>query len=403
MDLPCTTDSIPFKPEHDVRQLIRHRIRQAIELILEEELESALGARRHERTTERSGYRNGKQERLVVTEHGATELTIPRARLIGEDGSSEEWRSELLPRYQRRTAQVDEALLGAYLAGANTRRIRRALHPLLGETSLSKSAISRVVSRLKTYFDQWRERDLSQEHYELLILDGFHLPVRLAKRVVKVPVLAVLGVREDGQKVLVALQIAASESTASWKSIVDDLIRRSLAAPTLVVLDGNKGLCRAVREAWPDVLIQRCTNHKLENLLAKAPKHCHGELKRDYRAITHPASAEAARRAYDSFLRKWSKLVPAVAKSLEEAGEELLTFTRFPKSQWKSLRTTNMLERINGEFRRRTKTQGSFRNEESALILLYGLIAFGQIRLRRIDGWKQMAQFKNVAHAQRAA
>jgi putative transposase len=127
------------------------------------------------------------------------------------DGSTKEFRSEILPRYTRRTREVDEAILSCYLAGANTRRIRLALQPLLGDEHLSKSAVSRVVARLKALFAEWRERDLSGGSYPVIFLDGFHLKVRLARRVVSVPVLAALGVREDGQKVPLSLRLATSE------------------------------------------------------------------------------------------------------------------------------------------------------------------------------------------------
>jgi transposase-like protein len=147
-----------------------------------------------------------------------------------------------------------------------------------------------------------------------------------------------------------------------------------------------------VREGWPEARIQRCTRHKLENLLAKAPKHCHEELKRDYGAITHAEDGEAAGKAYEAFCRKWTKLVPEVAVSLEEAGAELLTFYGFPAEMWKSLRTTNLMERVNGEFRRRVKTQGSFPTEAAALTLLFGLFASGVIRLRKIDGYPKLAE-----------
>ena len=376
----------------DVMALIRQRVREAIEGSVDEELEIALGAKPKERTAGRLGYRHGAAVRRVVTEDGPRELAIPRGRILQEDGGSREWHSRLLPRYQRRTRRVDEALTLAYLGGVNTRRMRRSLQPLLGSDFLSKSAISRIVGRIQALFEAWSTRDLSKEGYAYLYLDGMRLPIRMARRVVKVPVMAVLGVREDGQKVLVALQVATSESTASWAAVVQDLARRDMPAPILVLLDGNKGLVRAVQETWPQAQLQRCTKHKLENLLSKAPKHCHPELKRDYSAITHPLSAEAAQRAYEAFLGKWRGILPTVAESLEEAGEHLLTFTRFPKSQWKSLRTTNQIERLNGEFRRRTKTQGSFRNERSALVLLYGLVAFGQIGLRKIDGWQEVVK-----------
>jgi len=131
--------------------------------------------------------------------------------------------------------KVDEALLGCYLAGTNTRRIRKALAPLLGSSSLSKSAISRVIGRLKDRFEEWRQRDLSRGGYQILFLDAMRLPIRIARRVVKVPVQAVLGVREDGQKLLLSLQIAASESTASWKGVVEDLAGRGLPSPVLVI------------------------------------------------------------------------------------------------------------------------------------------------------------------------
>lgn len=363
-----------------------------IEEVVEEELTLALGAGEGVRTESRVGYRHGKQVRRVITEDGPRDLSLPRGRIFRGEGGTQEWRSDLLPRYQRRARRVDEAILGAYLAGANSRRIRKALQPLLGTEFLSKSAISRIVGRLRGLFDAWRSRDLSGERCVYLYLDAMRLPVRMARRVVKVPILAVVGVRQDGQKILLSLEIAGSESTASWTAVVKGLADRGLPSPALVMIDGNAGLQRAVRETWPKAKIQRCTKHKLENLLAKAPDHCHPELRRDYAQITHAASTEAAHRAYDAFLRKWRSLCPAVAESLEEAGDLLLTFTGFPRSQWKSLRTTNAIERLNGEFRRRTKTQGSFRHEASALTLLWGLVAFGQIVLRKIDGWKEVAK-----------
>jgi len=155
---------------------------------------------------------------------------------------------------------VDEAILGAYLAGANTRRIRKALSPLLGTAHLSKSTISRVVGRLKKCFESWSERDLSGQGFPILYLDGFHLKVRLARRVVSVPVLAVLGVSPDGQKVLVALRLAASEAEVHWRGRIDSLGQRGLRAPRLLVSDGHKGLSKAM-QAWPAAKVQRCTKH----------------------------------------------------------------------------------------------------------------------------------------------
>jgi transposase-like protein len=379
-------------PRRAKETAIRAKIREAIELVIEEELEEALGTHSYGRSAERRGYRNGSQERPLVSEHGPVTLSVPRARLERDDGTTREWHSEVVPRYARRTQRVDDAILGAYLAGANSRRIRKALEPLLGGAALSKSAISRVVVRLRTLFESWRIRDLSREQYSIVYLDGMFLAVRMARRVVRVPVHAVIGVREDGSKELLVLGLSASESTSSWSAIVQGLAGRGLRAPRLVVLDGNAGLRRAVHEAWPEAKVQRCTKHKLTNLLAKAPKHSHPELKRDYHAIVYADTLPAARAAYQAFVRKWSKLSAEVMKSLEEAGDELLTFMQFPESQWRGLRTTNTIERLNEEFRRRTKTQGSFCNEHAALVLLFGLIAVGQIRMPKIDGHYDLAK-----------
>ena len=372
----------------DLVGLIRERAREAIEKVLEEELEAALGAGRHERSAGRAGYRNGSRCRRVTTQCGPLELSVPRGRLFTENGSKE-FSSQVLPRYQRRTRKVNEAILGVYLAGANTRRLRKALEPVLGSEHLSKSAVSRIVGRLKETFAAWRERDLSGEGCVVLFLDALYLKVRLARRVVSVPVLAVLGVREDGQKVLLALELATSESTASWRRLLDGMIRRGLPEPLLLVSDGHAGLTRAL-EAWPEAKVQRCTQHKWRNLAEACPRHARRELKRDWDRIIYARDGMAARKAYDKFLAKWQTLCPAVARSLEEAGPRLLTFYEFPPAMWKGLRSTNSLENLNREFRRRTKTQGSFSTEDAALTLLYALVAFGQIQLRRITGYKQL-------------
>lgn len=383
LDLPQSSFS-------DLELLLRERIQEVIETLLKEEVDSALGAGSYERGVERRGYRHGtKPARTIVTSLGPVGVEAPRAR-VRVAGGYEEFRSQVLPRYRRRTTRVDAAILSCYLAGANTRKVKLALRPLTEGTMMSKSAVSRVVKKLGALFEAWRGRDLSGERYPVLMVDAMRLPVRLARRVVKVPVQAVLGVTERGEKVLLDLRIAPSESLGAWQGVMERLSERGLETPCMVVLDGNKGLIGSTRRVWPGALVQRCTKHKYENLKVHCPNHAHEELKRDYRAITHAGDLDEARQAYQSFLAKWRKWVPEVAKSLEEGGEELLTFYRFPKAQWKSLRTTNMIERLNGEFRRRTKTQASFPNEEAALVLLYGLLASGVIGLRKIDGYRQM-------------
>lgn len=328
----------------------------------------------------------------MTTREGTRAITVPRARLHTPDGGVQEFQSTVVPRYARRTREVDEALLGCYFGGVNSRRIRTALKPLFGEAHFSKSAVSRVVARVKDHFTAWQQRSLSDERYPVLFLDAIHLRVRLAGRVISVPVLAALGVTDDGQKQLVTLQLAAAEATASWGGMLADLQHRGLPAPLLVVTDGHAGLKKAL-EAWPTVQVQRCATHKGRNLEDACPVHARPELRRDYHRIVYAADGLAARAAYDACLKKWTTLCAPVARSLEEAGLDLLTFYRFPKAMWKSLRTTNALENLNREFRRRTKTQASFTTEASALTVLFGLVAVGQIVFRKIDGHQELAAF----------
>ena len=372
-------------------EALRGKIRETIMTLVEGELAEVLAALPYERTGQRRGYRHGSKSRTVTTGLGAVPMEIPRARMI-RDGRAEEWQSHLVHRYERRAVAVDSALLGTYLSGANQRRIKGALSPLLRDAPLSKSAISRLVGRLAALFEQWRRRDLRDEPIVLLYLDAIALRVRIARKVVSVPVLVVLGVRADGQKVVLDLELLSSESADCWGGLIAGLIPRGLARPRLCVVDGSKGLRAAVLAMWPGMAVQRCTVHKLRNIERHVPRHALEEVRTDYHQIVYADSLEAARSAYRAFLIKWSKRASKVAESLEEAGEELLTFYRFPKIQWKSLRTTNAIERLNGEFRRRVKTQGSLPNAQAAELLLFGLLASGQIRMRRVDGWKDLGQ-----------
>jgi len=237
-----------------------------------------------------------------------------------------------------------------------------------------------------------RSRSLASEAVVFLYLDAIALRVRIANKVISVPVLVGLGVKEDGQKVILDLELFQSESSSCWEGFFEGLISRALKPPCLVIIDGNKGLRVAVEKNWPGTAVQRCTVHKLRNLERHAPRHALEEVKSDYHRIVYGESLEQAKKAYRDFISKWKKLAPKVVVSLEEAGDELLTFYRFPKSQWKSLRTTNSIERLNGEFRRRVKTQSSLPDARAAERLLFGLIISGQIQIRRIDGWRDLKQ-----------
>jgi putative transposase len=378
---------------------LRAKTREWIEQIIREEFEAAMGIGWYERGGGRRGYRKSTRVRSVTSRNGGHQIAMPRGRYIepGPDGKKE-WNSRILPPYRRRTEEVEDALVMTYLSGTNTRRIKHALAPLLEGAALSKSTVSRMVARLSEGFTAWRKRDLSEEDIAILYLDGFRLKVRLGRKVESIPVLCVIGVQTDGQRLLLSLEMRTSESEAAWLAVTEDLSQRGVKAPILALIDGSAGLHAAVQESWPWIDIQRCTKHKLENLNTHAPKRHYDEIKEDYHAIVYAQDESEARRAYQRFEKKWKKDCPGVVTSLQEGGDELLTFFSYPEGMRKMLRTTNAIERLNEEFRRRVKTQGSLPNADAGLRLLYGLFVSGLITLRRIDAWKELAI---VVHAKR--
>jgi putative transposase len=393
-----TEEAVCAEEETTLETLIRRRARGLIDAIVEEELEAALGAAESARVGPvRQGYRHGTRERTLTTSLGPTTFAMPRARVRTAAGGTAEWRSELVPRYQRRSERVDEAILGVYLSGTNTRRIKGALAPLLREGPLSKDAVSRLVGRLADDFETWRRRDLAEDQIQYLLMDGWYPKVRIGKRRVRVPVLVTLGVRADGERVVLDVRLAGDESTAAWRDVIRSLAERQVGRPRLAIIDGSAGLAAALREQWPTVAIQRCTAHKLRNLEAKAPVRLREELAEEYRRMIYAESRTFVDQARARFTKKWRLRCPAVVECLEEAGDDLFTFLRFPNTQWKALRTTNALERINGEFRRRTKTQASLPGQEAVLLLLFGLLRSGHVKLRKIDGWEEMERVEKAA------
>jgi transposase-like protein len=201
-----------------LEELMRERIRATIETLVDEELEAALGAARSERVGPvRTGYRRGKRARTLTTSLGATTITMPRARIEDAQGHSREWHSRMIPRYQRRTERVDETILGVYLSGTNTRRLRGALSPLLRGAPLSKDAVSRLVGRLREDFAAWAKRDLGELKIRYLFLDGWYPRVRIGKKRVRVPVLVTLGVCANGQRVVL------DQSEQAWLDAVRSL------------------------------------------------------------------------------------------------------------------------------------------------------------------------------------
>jgi putative transposase len=369
---------------------LRERIRGFLEELIDQELTEALGRGRYERGGA-AGHRHGRRERRLVGSFGPVEITAPRARLAAADGATREWRSAVLPRYARMTRQVEALIAGAYLSGTNTRRVKRALGALF-RGAVGKDVVSRTWRKLKTDWEAWCRRDLAGEDVVRLILDGTVVRVRLDRKATAISLLVVLGVRRDGQKVLLAARNMGGEGEAAWRAVLDDLVARGLRAPEFLILDGAAGLEKALAALWPDVPAQRCTVHKHRNLLAHAPERLHEEISADYTDMIYAATPQEVEARRKAFLRKWRLKCRAVADSLEEAGERLFAFTRLPPGQWKSARTTNAVERLHEEFRRRIKTQTVLPSAETAAMLFWALLASGQIIMRKVDGWQSLGQ-----------
>ena len=374
-----------------IEDRLRANIRGTIEAVFDEELNGFLGRLRYGRTAGAvKGYRHGNRDRQIIGTFGTETISVPRARIADEAGKVSEWRSKALPRYQRLTKTAEALIASVYLAGTNTRRVKCALFALF-KGAVSKDVVSRAWRKVKVDWDAWCARSLADEDIIRLILDGTVIKTRLDKKATNISVLAAIGVRRDGQKVLLSIMNMGGESTAAWRQFLDDLDKRGLKRPQFVIVDGAPGLEAALVALWgEDLPIQRCTVHKHRNLLAHAPKHLHEELGNDYRDMIYAATAAEVETRRKAFVRKWRLKCRAVADSLEEAGDRLFTFTRLDPSQWKAARTTNAIERLNEEFRRRIKTQAVLPCAETVPMLLWALLAAGQITMRKVDGWQTL-------------
>ena len=377
---------------------VRDRARQFIEELIRGELDEALARPRYGRSKaagdeERAGvvgHRHGSRKRSLTGTFGPVEIEVPRARLNIPEGKTAEWKSRTLRAYQRRTLAADALIASCYLAGTNTRRVRRALAALFGG-AVGKDTVSRTWRKVKSDWDAWNARSLAEEPIVRLILDGTVVRVRLDRKATSISLLVVLGVRADGQKVLLAIKSMGGESAEAWRTVLDDLIRRGLQRPEFLIVDGAPGLDKAIAAIWDGVPVQRCTVHKHRNLLAHAPERLHDEISADYNDMIYAATREEMETRRKAFIRKWRLKHRAVADSLEEAGERLFTFTRLPLSQWRSVRTTNAIERLHEEFKRRIKTQTVLPSADTAAMLFWALLASGQINMRKVDGWQTLA------------
>ncbi len=345
----------------DLRALFLGAIRMTLEMMLEEEVRELVGAGRWQKAIERKDRRNGSYLRTLMTSMGHVDVSVPRTRESGSAG-------EVLGRYKRRTAELDDAITSAYVQGVSTRKMARVTEALMGER-VSRSAVSRVTKSLEERVEALRTQPLAQP-FPYVYLDATFLDARWARAVQNVSALVAYGVGEDGHRHLLAITIGPSESQDSWADLLRQLLDRGLTGVRLVIADGHAGLAAAARQALPEAELQRCTVHLTGNVLAKAPWRLRGRLGKQTSAIFEAPNAKEARARLEALKGALGKQVPEAMECLDEGFAAATRFFAFPKSHWKRLRSTNGLERLHGEVKRRIRSVGAFPDRASALRLI---------------------------------
>jgi transposase-like protein len=273
-------------------------------------------------------------------------------------------------RLQTRTADLESLVRGMYVRGLSTRDVSALFADTFGGSRLSKSTVSRVTQQLNQDFDTWRRRDLSDLPIVYLFLDGQYHAARQGTDE-KEGVLSAYALLEDGRPLLLHLDLGPRESYDAWLSFLQDLVARGLRDPVLVVMDGAPGLVKAIKRVWPRASRQRCLAHKMRNLLSKLPRLMPGKMKSLVTQVFQAPSHAAALKRGRDLVAKFKDRYPAAIECLERDLEECVIYLRFPEAHHRRIRTTNRLERLNGESRRRTKVIPRFPTERACLTLLY--------------------------------
>jgi transposase-like protein len=348
--------------QEDLRELFRGAIRFTLESFLEEQLVEMIGAQRYQRATQRRDTRNGSYLRRLLTGLGHVDVKVPRSRENGSPGA------ETLGRYRRRTEEIDAAICEAYVGGVSTRGMERVTEALTGE-SVKRSTVSRITKRLDEQVEQLRRAPID-EPISYLFLDATFLDARWARSVENVSVLVAYGIGPDGKRQLLAVTIGAQESEESWSDLLQQLVERGLSGVRLVIADGHAGLWKAVRKLIPEARHQRCTVHLLRNVQAKAPQRLRARVAREVTSILHAPSLAEAKRKKLAFEKGLGKQVPEATECLAETFSLATTYYSFPEKHWRRIRSTNGLERLHGEIKRRINKVGAFPDRASALRLI---------------------------------
>lgn len=357
-------------------QMIRYDVRKSVGRylteLMKEELTEFLGRKHYQRKGESKNHRNGSYSRSYTLKGiGKVAVKIPRDR-------KGEFQTKVVPRSQ----QVEDALVDdlslMFLTGISTRSLALISKRLLGR-SISPSKISSANKELAEAVEQWRERDLSEYRLKYLFIDGTCFKMRVAGSVTTVPVLVVVGVTDTGHKMVLGMQSGDKESASTWRQYFKDLKRRGLAASSieLGIMDGLPGLEKVFTEEFMNAKIQRCQVHVARNVICKVPKKQKQEVADDLRSIFYASNKKKAWKFFYDFEKKWDKELPSAVKSLRYSIGRCLTFFDYPEEEWISLRTTNIIERLNKEFKRRTKTMEIVAGENAC----YRLMAFIALKM----------------------
>jgi len=345
---------------------------------LEAEIDEFLGRGRYQRSTDGGlhGYRNGYEAKTVHTAEGSLTLQVPQIR-----ESIEPFESVWLQAIGKRSQRLLGLIPALYVKGMSQRDIEAALVETLGVAGTGRSVITELCKELRPQFRSWQQRDLSKLEVLYLFLDGAYLKLRPEDRKA-VAVLCAYGILADGRKVLLHLETGDKESTACWEGFLEDMKQRGLADPLLVVMDGNAGCRKAVRRKFSGSLVQRCQVHKMRNIMCKLPSVARPTLKKlIHRAFTATTYAEGLAQAR-AVIDEYQEAFPAAMKCLAQGLEECLTALKLPLAHRVQTRTTNLLERLFGEGKRRTKVIPRFHSETSGLTLLYAVL------IDASEGWR---------------
>lgn len=366
-------------PPAPMRGFVRSLARYILQVSIEEEASEFLGRGHYRRGQRlRVGWRNGYEPKGVQTESGLLELAVPQLR-----ATEERFRPKLAERLGNRSVDLEGLVRGMYVRGLSTQDVEDLYGESFGPSRLSKSTVSRITQQLNGDFEAWRKRDLSDLGVVYLFLDGQYHAARQGTDE-KEGVLSAYALLEDGRAVLLHLDLGPRESYDAWLSFLQDMVARGLKEPLLVIFDGAPGLNKAVRRMWPRAFRQRCQVHKMRNILAKLPRLMQRPMKRLIQQVFLAPSYALALKRGRALIARFRDRYAAAMECLEKDLEECVTYLRFPAAHHHRIRTTNRLERLNGEGRRRTKVIPRFPTERSCLALLFASLVTASKRWRGV-------------------